>query len=514
MSEEWAQIARTVMESQRFEDRLDAVLRLVSEATGTPDAYLYVAEPSERRLHLAQMRARPAVDPTRAAAGPLPRQLDGGAEWSAPTAPLELVRSPDLERERTLVTPVGPMHSRPLHEPDGRLVGLVQSGPVGPRGLRRAARRRLDALAPPLGFLLARARREETLRQQLAAAEARLQGSRRVAGAAVDLDRFIGLLLDLARTSTGARAGFVAIVERPGEPPRVRVAAEMEPGFAEQVDLSPIGGLFDWSLAVAGEDGGGALVLEDVEAAVRLGLHAPVAVPLMERGEPLGIFALDFGPGGAFAEGALELLETFARQVTLMLDNARLFATFSDRYLDTVKGLAAALDARRPHTHDHHERVAAVAVAVVRELGGDADEASALREAALVHDVGLAGAAGVEGGFDADVEHPTLGASLIEHLPLPPAVAGAVATHHEWFDGWGFPRGLRGEQIPRGGRILALAEFLVEMGTGDATRAPWPLARLADDVAQRRGSQFDPEIADAALRLAARDALELAPAGS
>jgi putative nucleotidyltransferase with HDIG domain len=513
MSEAWQQLASTILEPERFADRLEAALRVVSEATGTPDAYLYLTEPSGRRLHLAQTRARPAADATRAPAGPLPRQLEGGVEWSAPTVPLELVRSDELERERIVVTPVGALHSRPLREPDGRLLGLVQSGPAGRRGLRRGARRRLDAVAAPLGFLLARARREETLRQQLAAAEVSLQASRRLAGAAVDLDRFVGLLLDLARTSTGAHAGFVAIVEQPGEPPRVRVAAEMAPGFAEQVDLSPAGGLFDWSLATAGEEGG-ALVLADVEAALRLGLRAPVAVPLIEGGEPLGIFALDFGHDGAFAEGALELLETFARQVTLMLDNARLFSAFSDRYLDTVKGLAVALDARRPHTHGHHERVAAIAVALVRELGGDEEQVHALREAALVHDVGLAGASGIEGGADADLEHPTLGASLIEHLPLAPAVAGAVATHHEWFDGWGFPRGLQGEQIPRAGRILALAEFLVEMGTGDATRAPWPAQRLAEDVAQRRGSQFDPEIADAALRLAARGALDLAPTGA
>jgi putative nucleotidyltransferase with HDIG domain len=514
MSGSWEAVARAVLAPERYEQRLDAALALVSEATGVPDVYLYLAEPSGRRLHLAQSRARPAADPTRAAPAPLPPQLEGGAEWSAPSAPLELTRTPESERERSVVTPVGTLWSHPLHEPDGALLGLVQCGPLPKRGLARRAHRALHERSAPLAFVLARAQREETLRLQLTAAEASLEGARRLAGAAVDLDRFLALLLDLARTSTGAQAGFVAIVERPGEPPRVRVEAEMAPGFAQRADLSPAGGLFDWSLAIgeAGDGGGGALVLDDVEAAVRLGLHAPVAVPLLEGGEPLGIFALDFGPGGAFAEGALELLETFSEQVTLMLDNARLFGAFAERYFGTVKGLAAALDARRPSTHDHHARVAQVAVALARELGDREEDTQALREAALVHDVGLAGAVGIEGGSDADVEHPTLGASLIEHLPLAPAVAGAVATHHEWFDGWGFPRGLRGEQIPRAGRVLALAEFLVEMGTGDATRAPWPLQRLTDDVAQRRGSQFDPEVADAALRLAARGALDLAPA--
>lgn len=499
-------LVETVLGHQSYEDRLDAALAAASEAAGTPDCYLYLLNASERRLHLAQIRARPACDPTRA---PAEHALatEGGAEWSAPTTPLELVRTPEIEHERAVTTPVGRMHSLPLREPGGAMIGLLQTGPLGGRGLRRRARRRLGELAPALAFAIDRCRREQGLRQRLAAAEARLEGGQRLAGAAVDLDRFIGLLLDLARSSTGARSGFVAIVEGHAEAPVVRAEVGMRAGFAEQVDLSPVGGLFDWSPAI---DGGG-LILNDFEAAKRLGLSALIAVPLLELGEPLGIFALDFGLGEGFDDGALELLETFADQVRLMLHNARLFETFSGRYLDTVKGLASALDARRPHTHHHHERVAALAVELAQELDAPEAELQVLRAAGLIHDVGLAGAIGLEGGGDADIEHPTLGASLIEHLPLPPAIAAAVASHHEWFDGWGFPRGLDGEEIPWVGRILALAEFLVEMGTGDAMREPWPVERLSDEVIQRRGSQFDPEVADAALRLAHQGALNLSP---
>jgi putative nucleotidyltransferase with HDIG domain len=501
MSDAWETTATAVMTPGSYEERLDAAMALAGDAAGLPDAYLYLVDASERRLHLAQSRARPAADPSRASGGPLVAQLEGGAEWSAPTVPLELVRTPEMESTRTVTTSVGTMHSLPLHA-DGRLVGLLQLGPLGGRGNGRSARR-LGELAAPLGFFVARARAEEELRLQLAAAEARLEGGQRLAGAAVDLDSFVGLLLDLALSSTGAKSGFVAIVERPDEAPVVRAEAGMAPGFADQVDLSPGGGLFDWSPSTEG----GALILADFEAAARLSLASPIAVPLVERGEPLGIFALDFGPGGSFDENALTLLEVFAEQVRLMLHNARLFATFADSYLDTVKGLAAALDARRPHTHDHHPRVAAVAVALVRELGGGEEEAWAVEQAGLIHDVGLAGAVGIEGGSDADVEHPTLGASLIEHLPLPDSVAAAVATHHEWLDGWGFPRGLRDEEIPRSGRILGLAEFVVEMATGDALREPWDSERIAAEIGQRRGSQFDPAVADAALGLAARGEL-------
>jgi putative nucleotidyltransferase with HDIG domain len=498
----WEKVAGTMAAAGSYEERLDALMALAGAEAGLPDVYLYLVDASERRLHLAQSRARPAADPTRAAPGPLPMQLEGGAEWSAPTVPLELVRTPEMEDERTVTTSVGTMLSLPLHA-GGRLVGMMQLGPVGSRR-PRGGRRHLGELAAPLGFVIARVRAEEELRLQLAAAEAQLAGGRRLAGAAVDLDSFVGLLLDLALSSTGARSGFVAIVERPGEAAVVRAESGMTPGFAEQVDLSLTDGLFDWGSSIDG----GALILADFEAASRLSLASPIAVPLLDHNEPLGIFALDFGPSGSFDENALSLLEAFSEQVRLMLHNARLFASFSDSYLDTVKGLAAALDARRPHTHDHHQRVADLAVALVRELGGSEEEAWALREAGLIHDVGLAGAVGIEGGSDADVEHPTLGASLIEHLPLPDAIAAGVATHHEWLDGWGFPRGRKGEEIPRSGRILGLAEFVVEMATGDALREPWGSERIAAEISQRRGSQFDPTVADAALALAARGALE------
>ena len=76
-----------------------------------------------------------------------------------------------------------------------------------------------------------------------------------------------------------------------------------------------------------------------------------------------------------------------------------------------------------------------------------------------------------------------------------------MAAHHEWYDGWGFPNSLRGEEIPRPARVLAAAEFIAEMAAGDPVREPWDAARIAAELRQRRGSQFDPFVADAALSL-------------
>src|SRR5207244_4181551 len=151
-------------------------------------------------------------------------------------------------------------------------------------------------------------------------------------GSALDLRRYLGLLLELAVRATRTEAGFVAIV---GAERRIRVEAEFDlpEGFAAAVDLDPISGLLDWSAAF--EEG--ALFLRDLDAAARLGIRSLLAVPLLEAGEPLGILALvNFGEAGTFDEGSLELLATFAEQIRQMLHNDRLFQDFSARFLETV----------------------------------------------------------------------------------------------------------------------------------------------------------------------------------
>jgi len=231
---------------------------------------------------------------------------------------------------------------------------------------------------------------------------------------------------------------------------------------------------------------------------------------------------------GTAWERSLQLLAAFAGQIQLMLHNARSFGDFTERYVETMVGLAASLDAGRPGAVDHHQRVSAVARTLAAGLELDGAHVEALATAGLIHDVGMAATAAIEGAFEADIQHPAVGASLIEHLPLHRAVAQAVACHHEWYDGWGFPEGLDGRAIPRAGRVLAMAEFLVEMSTPDVVRRRWSCSvdaylrrvrgdieprsartlasasrysELAAEIRRRRGTQFDPEVSDVAVTL-------------
>ena len=494
--------------TEDYRGRLDAALDAVRGLAEMPDAYLYVSEPGGRRFHLEHTLARPAADPSRAALDPLQSQQEGGAEWSVPTPPFEINRIDEDAAPRVVTSPVGDLYSFPVATAGGgELLGLIRTGPVADEAVPRGVAERYAAVAAEVAVVVGQARREEELRQRLASATAQVEASRKLAGSAVDVERLVALLLDLALAGTRTEAGFVA-VRSEGRRLEVRATHGMPEDFARTVDLSPEYGLFDWSAAE-----GGALFLRDVEAAERMGIRSLLAVPLMEGRDPLGVFALvTFAEGADFDENDLVLLEAFAEQIRLMLYNAQLFGSFAERYMSTVEGLARALDARRPDTAGHHQTVSAVAEAIAREAGMPEEEAEAVRIAGLIHDVGLAGSA--EGSWESDVEHPTVGASLVAHLPLHPGVSGAVATHHEWIDGWGFPAGLKGDDIPPTGRALAIAEFLVELATPDEVRPGWPPEKLAAELAQRSGSQFDPAMAQAATRLLQQDALPLAAAAS
>ncbi len=389
----------------------------------------------------------------------------------------------DLEPVRT---PVGPLLPLRLFVP-GRLDAVLLMEPRGGR-LSLSGRRRLDRLRGPLADVVAALHRESRLERELATATSRVETGRRLRDSALTPDSFLRLLLDLAVRATSSEGSFIAASDAQGRL-ALRVADGL-PHRPEELDVTPETGVFDWSLADAG-----ALLLRDPEQAGRLGIRSMLAVPLLGPSGPLGVVGLTtHSRPASFTEHNLRLLGLLAEQVGLTLENERFFSDFSDRYLQVLQGIAQTLDARRPQTVGYHERAGRVAAVLARALLLGEDEVEAARTAALIHDVGLAAVPGAAHAFLSDAEHPAVGASLLEGMPVHAALAPAIAAHHEWFDGWGFPDGLRGEQIPVLGRVLALAAFAAEMSTSDLTRSAWDPGRVVDEARRRAGHQFDPEV--------------------
>jgi putative nucleotidyltransferase with HDIG domain len=192
-------------------------------------------------------------------------------------------------------------------------------------------------------------------------------------------------------------------------------------------------------------------------------------------------------------------------------------------YVEMVRALARAIDARDPYTGGHVDRVAAYATALARELGWNEDDLWPLEAGSLLHDIGkIAVADGIlrkRGPLDEAEwvqmrQHPSVGAEMIRDLAALDLALPAVLYHHERYDGAGYPAGLIGEAIPRVARIVTVADAFDAMLTDRPYRKGLPLEVAIEELEKCSGSQFDPDCAGAFLEIAQAGRLKIVKAKS
>jgi putative nucleotidyltransferase with HDIG domain len=175
----------------------------------------------------------------------------------------------------------------------------------------------------------------------------------------------------------------------------------------------------------------------------------------------------------------------------------------------TIHALALAIEAKDQTTHDHLERVEVYAIEVAKELGLDESQLEALRAAALLHDIGklavpehIISKPGklTPEEFEKMKIHPVVGAEILEQVRFPYAVAPIVRSHHEKWDGTGYPDGLEGDQIPIGSRILSAVDCLDALSSDRQYRRALPLDEAIKIVEQEGGKAFDPKVVEVLVR--------------
>src|SRR3984957_11432677 len=171
----------------------------------------------------------------------------------------------------------------------------------------------------------------------------------------------------------------------------------------------------------------------------------------------------------------------------------------------TIEALALAIEAKDHTTHTHLHRVRTYAVEIAKELHLSSDETEALRAAALLHDIGklavpeqIISKPGrlTPEEFEKMKVHPLVGAEILERVAFPYAVAPIVRSHHERWDGSGYPDGLRGLEIPIGARILAAVDCLDALASHRQYRPALPLIEAMAGVRERAGTWFDPRVVE------------------
>ncbi len=168
----------------------------------------------------------------------------------------------------------------------------------------------------------------------------------------------------------------------------------------------------------------------------------------------------------------------------------------------------------------HLQRVSQLTVALGEEFGFTDRDLTVLRHGALLHDLGKLGVSEAVLTKPAPLtpeefvemrRHPEIGAHLLERLNLHPTIRTLVLQHHEWYDGRGYPKGLAGEEIAFGARILAVADAYDALTSDRPYRKALPQEAALEELQLRNGTQFDPLVVRALLELAAE--LPLATAG-
>jgi HD-GYP domain-containing protein (c-di-GMP phosphodiesterase class II) len=202
-------------------------------------------------------------------------------------------------------------------------------------------------------------------------------------------------------------------------------------------------------------------------------------------------------------------------------ENRRLITALERGYLDTIRSLAATVDAKDPYTRGHAERVAALSVEIGRELDLGPEALQALEYGGILHDIGKIGIPDAilakSGALGPDEmalvrDHPRIGAEIVAGVEFLKGALPAIRSHHERWDGTGYPDRLAGEDIPIVARIVNIAD------TWDActSRRPYQDAIPSDVVIAildgLKGAQTDPAVHDALLRVLLRRGAAAKPA--
>jgi HD-GYP domain-containing protein (c-di-GMP phosphodiesterase class II) len=203
---------------------------------------------------------------------------------------------------------------------------------------------------------------------------------------------------------------------------------------------------------------------------------------------------------GTFDSEDTQLLEILASQASTVLQIATLYSQANGLFLDFIKVLAAAIDAKDPYTRGHSQRVSDISVAIALGLGVKSDLVNDIRIGSLLHDVGKIGVPDQVLGktaqltaeeFEQIKKHPGIGHQILYEVDLLHNSLPAIIEHHERLDGSGYPFGLKSEQISLMGRIVAVADVFDALTTDRPYRKAMDRESVVEYLQQRIGNEFD-----------------------
>jgi len=331
-------------------------------------------------------------------------------------------------------------------------------------------------------------------------------------GSVSELTKLLNQILRMTQRTLKASASSVILIDQDKRELYFRVTGGKAGHALQQVRLDLGVGIAGW---VASH--GRPIISNDVNQDPRFNkeidevtgfvTRSILAVPLVSGRNVVGVLeVLNKVNDGQFNKQDLAVLTALASTATIAINNARLHEAVLDGYKNTVRALAAAIDAKDPYTLGHSQRVMEYAMMGAASLSFTDEELQAIEFGSLLHDVGKIGIddSVLRKSSDLTVEewfimhqHPRIGANIISEIPFLELARGIVLHHHERYDGGGYPEELKGEEIPMGARLLAVADSFDTMTTDRSYRAARSVDYAINELIGRSGTQFCPVAVEA-----------------
>lgn len=240
-----------------------------------------------------------------------------------------------------------------------------------------------------------------------------------------------------------------------------------------------------------------------VAAQVRFRTHSLLGVPMRIQDRTTGVLEALNKKQGRFTDEDVKILTAIASQAAVAIENAQLVQALQESYESTLEGWAAALDLRDKETEGHSQRVTLLAVELARTVGMSKEALTCLRQGALLHDIGKMGIPDRilhKPGPLTDREmaimrrHPDVAYHMLYPIAYLRCALDIPYCHHEKWDGSGYPRGLKGEEIPLAARIFTVVDVWDALRSDRPYRKAWSVKKTSSYIQKQAGKFFEPDI--------------------
>ncbi len=238
-----------------------------------------------------------------------------------------------------------------------------------------------------------------------------------------------------------------------------------------------------------------------------------MAVPLKIGDKIVGVINIESYHKDTFDEEDIQTLTLIANQAAIAVENSRLYSSLKQTYLESIKTLVSAIEAKDHYTYGHSERVRRYALQIARVLKLSPQQIEELNYAGYLHDIGKIGINDriltkpdklSPSEYEIIKRHPNIGHKILESAHHLAGASQIIKYEHERYDGTGYPNGLKNGEIPIGARIIAVADAYDAMTTNRPYRKALSREEAIRRLKENMGTQFDPKVVRAFLKIIKR----------